>query len=159
ARDLMLGQPNHVEIVGEKMTVEGTIRPVASHFCIPYTIGRGYSSLPPRKDIYERYRASGKDKLGLLFVTDHDPEGADIPGSFSKSMRDDFGVRDIHAVKVGLNAEQVTTLSLPPNTEAKTKSSRFKKFAAKNGRFAYELEAVASPTLQQWLREAITAVI
>jgi hypothetical protein len=48
-RDLLQDQPNHVEIVGEKLTIEGIVRPVAMKFCIPYTIGRGYSSLPPRK--------------------------------------------------------------------------------------------------------------
>jgi hypothetical protein len=158
-RDLMVGQPNHVEIVGEKMTIESTIRPVAADFCIPYTIGRGYSSLPPRKDIFERYRASGKDELVLLFLSDHDPEGSDIPESFSKSMRDDFGVRRIHAVRVGLTAEQVAALALPPNSEAKTGSSRFKKFADRYGPFAYELEAAKASNIRRWLRDAITAVI
>jgi hypothetical protein len=54
ARDLTQGQANHVEIVGEKLTVEGIVPPVASRYCLPYTIGRGYSSLPPRKAMYDR---------------------------------------------------------------------------------------------------------
>src|SRR5262249_22245370 len=159
ARDLMMGQPNHVEVVGEKLTVEGTIRPVASHFCIPYTIGRGYCSLPPRKAMFDRFRASGKDKLVLLFLTDHDPEGCDIPETFARSMRDDFGVKAIHPVRVALKPEQVRALKLPQSLEAKTGSSRFKKFAAKHGRFAYELEAVPPDLLRRWLWDAITAVI
>lgn len=158
-RDLMLGQPNHVEVVCEKMTAESTIRRVCADFTIPYTVGRGYCSLPPRKAMADRYRASGKAKLVILFLSDHDPEGEDIPETFARSMRDDFAVEDVHAVKVGLKAEQVRALSLPPNTEAKTSSSRFHRFAAKYGRHAYELEAVAPDLLQQWLREAICAVI
>lgn len=59
-------------------------------FCIPYTIGRGYSSLPPRKAMHTRFKKSGKEKLILLILSDHDPEGWDIAETFAKSMRDDF---------------------------------------------------------------------
>src|SRR5437773_9474144 len=34
-RDLMQSQPNHIEIVGEKNTVGGLIKPVATKYCIP----------------------------------------------------------------------------------------------------------------------------
>ena len=54
SRDLMQSQQDHFEIVGEKMTIESIIRPIAAHFCIPYTIGRGYSSLPPRANVRSR---------------------------------------------------------------------------------------------------------
>jgi hypothetical protein len=158
-RDLMQSQPNHIEIVGEKLTIEGTIRPVASKYCIPYTIGRGYSSLPPRKAMYDRFLQSGKATLVILFLSDHDPEGWDIPETFAKSMRDDFGVQNILAVKVALKPEQVRALGLPPNTDAKRTSSRFKKFAARFGPAAYELEAVPPATLQDWLDEAVRSVI
>jgi hypothetical protein len=40
-RNLLQSQPNHIEIVGEKNTIQGIIEPVAQDFCIPYTIGRG----------------------------------------------------------------------------------------------------------------------
>ena len=161
ARDLTMGQPNHVEIVGEKNTVEGTIRPVAMEYRIPYTIGRGYCSLPPRHDMHRRFKASGKERLVILFLSDHDPEGVDIPSSFAQSMRDDFGIQSIDAVKVGLNAEQVRVLNLAPNSAAGDKSggARFKKFSERYGLAAYELEAVPPELLRQWLREAIASVI
>jgi hypothetical protein len=158
-RDLMQSQPNHIEIVGEKLTIEGIVKPVASRFCIPYTIGRGYSSLPPRKAMYDRYKASGKLKLIILFLGDHDPEGWNIAETFAKSMRDDFGVCEIEAVKVALKPEQVQQLGLPPNADAKPSSSRFKKFAARFGPVAYELEAVPPATLEEWLDEAVRCVI
>ncbi len=158
-RDLMQSQLNHIEIVGEKLTLQGIIEPVAMKFCVPYTIGRGYSSLPPRKKMFDRYTKSGKQKLVILFLSDHDPEGWDIAETFAKSMRDDFGVRDIEAVKVALKPKQVQQLGLPPNTNAKTSSSRFKKFAARFGPAAYELEAVPPATLQGWLDEAVRSVI
>jgi hypothetical protein len=124
-RDLMQDQPNHLEIVGEKLTVESIVRPVAMRFCVPYTIGRGYSSLPPRKAMFDRYLQSGKAKLIILFLSDHDPEGWDIAESFSKSMRDDFGVTVIEAVKVALTPEQIRSLQLLPYADAKKTSSRF----------------------------------
>ena len=80
-RDLMQSQPNHIEIVGEKNTIEPIIRPVAERFCIPMTIGRGYCSLRPRYDIAERFRMSGKERLVLLMLSDHDPDGEEIAHS------------------------------------------------------------------------------
>ena len=78
-RDLMRSQPAHVEIMGEKNTVASIIRPVASRYTIPFTIGRGYCSLPPRVEMAERCRRSGKDTLVILFLSDFDPEGENIP--------------------------------------------------------------------------------
>jgi hypothetical protein len=159
ARDLVQDQPNHIEIVGEKLTIEGIVRPVAARYCIPYTIGRGYSSLPPRKAMYDRFEKSAKAKLVILFMCDHDPEGWNIAESFAKSIRDDFRVDAVEAVKVALKPEQVRALGLPPNTDAKPSSSRFKKFAAKFGPAAYELEAAPPDRLEAWLDEAVRAVI
>jgi hypothetical protein len=158
-RSVLQDQPNHIEIVAEKLTVQGTARPVAAEFCIPMTIGRGYSSLPPRKEMYERFLQSGKEKLVILFLADCDPEGMDIPVSFATSMRDDFGVESVYPIRVGLNIEQVRKLKLPPNTAAKEKSSRFDQYVAKYGPAAYELEAVPPNLLRQWLRESVLKVI
>jgi hypothetical protein len=158
-RDLMQSQPNHIEIVGEKLTIESIIRPVAMKYCIPYTVGRGYSSLPPRKAMFDRFTASGKAKLIILGMTDHDPEGWDIVESFGRSMRDDFGVKGILVVKVGLTREQARELGLPQNADVKKTSSRYKKFVARFGAPVYELEAAPPDRLQQWLDEAVRSVI
>ena len=48
-RDLLQSQPNQIEVIGEKNTIASIIRPVAMEYCVPFTIGRGYSSLPPRQ--------------------------------------------------------------------------------------------------------------
>jgi hypothetical protein len=158
-RDLMQSQPNHVEIVGEKLTIESIVRPVAMKYCIPYTVGRGYSSLPPRKQMFDRFTASGKAKLIILGMTDHDPEGWDIVESFGSSMRDDFGVRNILVVKVGLTPQQARSLRLPVNTDVKKTSSRYRKFVARFGTAVYELEAAPPGRLQRWLDEAVRSVI
>lgn len=158
-RDLMQSQPNHVELIGEKNTIEGIVRPACSDYCIPFTIGRGYCSLPPRRDMFKRFQRSGKDKLVLLVLSDFDPEGNDIAHSFARSMRDDFGIKAIEPIRVALTPEQVKELKLPQNLKAKEKSSRFKAFKAKHGENAFELEAVPPDRLQTILRNAIDAVI
>jgi hypothetical protein len=158
-RDLMQSQPNHIEIVGEKNTVEGSIRPVAAKFCIPYTLGRGYCSLDPRHQMYQRFKKSGKQKLIILILSDFDPEGEDIPNSFARSMRDDFDVIDVVAKKVCLTHEQVLARDLPKTFDLKTDGSRYAKFKAKYGDRAHELEALQPEERSQLLTEAIDQVI
>ncbi len=158
-RNYMQSQPHHLEIIGEKNTIAGIIKPVAMDFCIPYTIGRGYASIQPRHDLFLRYRHSNKKKLVLLILSDHDPDGEEIAQSFARSMRDDFGIEDIHPVKVALNRDQVDSLKLVPIMKAKAGSSNYEKFVTRHGEDVYELEAVAPKDLQDILRNAITAVI
>jgi hypothetical protein len=158
-RDRQTSQPLHIEILGEKNTVEGIIRPVAADYCIPYMLGRGYSSLPPRYEMAERFDLSGKDTLLLLVLSDYDPEGEDIPHSFARSMRDDFGIEGVEFVKVALTREQVQELNLPPGLTAKEGSSRRQKFVERHGEHVYELEAVEPDRLQTILRNAIESVL
>ena len=165
-RDLQQSQPNHIEIVGEKNTIASIIRPVALDYRIPYTIGRGYSSLSPRQKMARRFLRSGKEKLIVLTVSDQDPEGDDIPHSFARSMRDDFGKKynirpdNIVPIKVALTAEQVAELHVTPNNlEAKKKGSRYKNFVERFGPEGYELEAVAPGDVQRILRKAINGVL
>jgi hypothetical protein len=158
-RDLQQSQPNHIEIVGEKNTIESIIRPIAQEFCIPLTIGRGYCSIPPRHEMAKRFRRSGKEKLILLVLSDHDPEGEDIAHSFARSMRDDFDIECVVPVKAALTAEQVADLHLPPQMKAKRGSSRRKRFVDEFGENVWELEAVPPDELQRILREQIDSVI
>jgi hypothetical protein len=158
-RDLMQSQPNHVEIVGEKNTIEGVLRPVAMDYTIPYTIGRGYSSLPPRYEMAQRFKKSGKEQLVLLVLSDFDPEGEDIAESFARSMRDDFKIKLLIPVKVALKQAQIVAMGLPPQMKAKEGSSRRKKFVERHGENVYELEAIPPDVMQTLLRDAIDSVI
>jgi hypothetical protein len=158
-RDLMQTQPKHIEIVGEKNTLQGVIREVAMEYCIPYTIGRGYCSLDPRHQMSQRYRRSGKSKLIILVISDFDPEGEDIPHSFARSMRDDFGIEDIEARKVCLTYDQVRRWNLPQTFDAKPSSSRYKGFAEKYGNRVHEVEALPVTDLSRILRDAIDSII
>lgn len=159
-RDLMQSQPNHIEIVCEKNTVEPILRPVAMEYTIPLTSGRGYCSLSPRKEMADRFEASGKDQLVILFLADFDADGIVIAESFARSMRDDFDIEDIVPIRVGLNRDQIDELDNPPKSlPPKKKSANYKAFVAEHGRDCWELEAIPPTGLQQYLRSTIDSVI
>jgi hypothetical protein len=124
ARNLQQSQPNHVEIVAEKLTVKNIITRVAARYCLPMTIGRGYSSIPPRHAMAQRFLSSGKAKLVILVLSDFDPDGEGIAESFGRSMRDDFGIEGVVAIKAALTHDQVGELGLQPEMEAKRGSSQ-----------------------------------
>jgi hypothetical protein len=133
---------------------------VVEKYCIPLTSGRGFCSLPPRRDMAERYRKSGKEKLVILILSDFDPDGEEIAHSFARSMRDDFDIEDIHPVKVALTLEQIKEFKLPVSFEkAKKKSPNYKRFFKKYGDDVWELEAVTPETLQDLLTDAIDSVL
>src|SRR5690606_10427150 len=152
-------QPNHVEIIGEKNTVAPILQPVASQYCIPMTIGRGFCSLPPRHAMAQRFLRSGRERLIALIVSDFDPDGEMIAKSFMRSMIRDFGIRQIEGIKVASTAEQVERFDLPPQMKAKTTSTNYRRFVREHGEDVYELEALEPGDLQQVLREAIDSVI
>jgi hypothetical protein len=158
-RDLQQSQPNHIEIVGEKNTIDSIIRPVAAEYCIPLTIGRGYCSIPPRHAMAQRFEQSGKEKLIILALGDFDPEGEDIAHSFARSLRDDFDVDSVEFIKVALTATQVRELRLPPMMKAKATSSRYDDFVEQHGDDVFELEAVPPDQLQVILRRSIDSVL
>ena len=157
-RDLLQSQPNHIEILVEKNTVEPIVSSIAYKNTIPITSGRGYCSIPPRQEMLQRFRKSGKERMVLIVVSDFDPEGESICESFARSMRDDFGV-DISCVKAALTYQQTQELELPPALQAKDTSSRYAGFVEKYGDDVYELEALPPEQLQELVDEAVRSVI
>lgn len=158
-RDLMQGQEHHVEVLVEKDGLRKIVEQVAGQYTIPCTTGRGYASLSPRFAMATRFRNSGKAKLVLLILSDFDPDGEQIAASFARSLRDDFDINDVHAVKVALTADDVRDYSLPSDLEAKAGSSTYKAFVAKYGTHVCELDAAPKELLQRKLREAIEGTI
>jgi hypothetical protein len=157
-RDLLQSQPNHVEILVEKNTVEPIVSKIAARYTIPMTSGRGFCSIPPRQQMLQRYRKSGKQRMVLIVVSDFDPEGESICESFARSMRDDFEC-DISAVKAALTYQQTQELQLPPALQAKETSSRYAGFVKQYGDDVYELEALPPEKLQELVDEAVRSVI
>ncbi|KKM76552.1 hypothetical protein LCGC14_1379010 [marine sediment metagenome] len=157
-RDLQQSQAVHLEIIAEKLTVQNIIRPICGKYNIPYTIGRGYCSLPARYKIVERFRRSGKDKLVLIILGDLDCEGVDIGECLLQSVRQDFGVYNAEAVRAALNPEHVKKLKHNAQ-DAKSGSSRYANFVKRYGKKAFELEAVSPKRLQEILSETIDSLL
>ncbi|HEV7299235.1 MAG TPA: ParB/RepB/Spo0J family partition protein [Tepidisphaeraceae bacterium] len=158
-RDRLQSQPHHVEVIGEKNTVKTIVSSVCREYTVPYSIGRGYCSIPPRYEMAQRFRRSGKDRLIVLILSDLDPDGSEIAQSFARSMRDDFNIANIEPIKVALTPEQIDQYDLPPKMVAKPTSSNYAKFVAAHGQHVFELEALEASQLQDVLRDAINRVL
>ena len=158
-RDLLRGQANHLEILCEKNAIRKHVELVAHEYGIPCTTGRGYSSLTPRYKMVRRFRASGKERLVLLILSDFDPDGEEIAASFPRSLRDDFGVKSIQVSKVALTGDDVVKYSLPGDMEAKESSPNYQKFVKKHGTHVAELDSCPVKILQEKLRTAIESCL
>jgi hypothetical protein len=161
-RNYCQSQPNCIEVLAEKLTLNSIIKPVAMRYRLPYTIGRGYPSMPARHDLVERFEASQKIKLICLILSDLDPDGDEIAQSFARSMRDDFDVYEIYPIKVALTWDQVNDLNLPssPDSKAKKTSKNYGKYMDKyKTDDVWELEALTPRQLQNILDNAIRSVI
>ncbi len=159
-RDLQVSQPAHVEIVAEKNTVTQILKPVASEFTIPLTSGRGFGSVPMRREIVKRFNRSGKDFLTLIVVSDADPEGEAIASQLGQSIRDDLGVGMVVVVKAALTPTQAREMGLPVQMQAKSGSSNRARFVEAYGSDSvWELEAVPPRELQNMLRDSIRGVL
>jgi hypothetical protein len=160
-RDLQQSQPNHIEVIVEKLTLQSILSPIVSEFTVPMTVGRGSCSLPPRWAIAERFKKSGKEKLVLVLMSDMDPSGMTISESFGRSMRDDFHIPEeqLVCVKAALNMEQILELKLPEGAMAKAKSPTTPEYVRRYGRHVWELEAVPPAKLKEILRESLMSVM
>lgn len=160
-RDLMQSQPNWIELLVEKNTAATLLRKIAGKYTIPMTSGRGYSSLPPRKKMTDRFRGSGREKLIVVVASDFDPEGEDIPKAFGRSLRDDFGIEahELMIVKAVLTHKQVESMDLHEGQIAKEDSSRYKSFVERYGERCWELEAIPADTLREIVEDTIRSVI
>jgi ParB-like nuclease family protein len=160
SRNLLQSQPNFIQIVGEKMTIQGVIHTVWNKYGIPYTIGRGYCALDPRRRLVESFLRSKKAELILLVLSDYDPDGVEIAHSFARSLRDDFGIEQIRPIQVALTAAQIEEFALPPIMTAKNTSAHYQRFIDEHGDDAvYELEALQPAQLEKVLTDAIDSVL
>jgi hypothetical protein len=161
-RDPMQSQPSYIEIHCEKNTVYASCKRAASNYGIPVSSGRGFASLPARRELLGRFEKSGKERLAILYVADFDPEGVTIPHAFTRSLIDDFGVDEsiITPVRVALTPEQISQYKLPPMLKAKKSSTNYKRFVRETGSDdAFELESLPPDAIEGIVTEAIESVV
>jgi hypothetical protein len=158
ARDLMQSQSAHYEIIIEKMTVKGFIDRVADRYTIPTVCLRGNSGIDARYQLAQRHLESGKKGLVLFVLTDCDPAGDTICTSTVQSLRDDFGITNVKAIRVAMTHAQADEQGVSQSLDVMLakESSVTPKFIKLHGRSdCYELEAVSPEVLSRWLDEEI----
>ena len=115
--DIHRDQPHHVELLTEKNTMFSLFKDkVAYPLRLPLTSLRGYGSFPAARDVAERFQKSGKDKLIAVYISDLDPEGINMPSSWKKYLKYDFGV-DATVIRAAVLPEQVEKYNLPPDID------------------------------------------
>ncbi len=102
-RNLQQSQPAFIVLFVEKMTVQAIAERAAMPYHIPVLVGRGYPSLTAVHSIAEQFHQSDKDRMVLVGAGDHDPEGLNIIDRLAASLRDEFDVFNLTAVRAALH--------------------------------------------------------
>jgi hypothetical protein len=160
-RDLLQSQPDHIEVVCEKNTIYHMVLTVTEKYQIDTSSGRGFNSIDPWHDVHERYKASGKNRLIIITLTDQDPEGQQIPHVAGRTLRDDFGVPEHKIVIIPAAVTREQTRGLPEQNFAKEESSNYDWYVERNGgqTAVWELEALDPAAMLRDLDELIRRVI
>jgi hypothetical protein len=140
--DVHREQPHHVELLIEKDTMLGLFeKHVARPLRLPLTSMHGYGSYPAAEKMAQRFLASGKDKLIVVYASDFDPEGMDMPRAFKKYLQFDHDI-DCTVLRAAVTREQIEKYNLPPDADVKLSSSRAADFIAEHGRECWELDSM-----------------
>ena len=157
-RDHQLDQPRHIECLGEKNTLMQILKPICEGYNVPFSISRGYGTIPVWRDIASRFDDSCKASMTLLIASDYDPEGLDLADDAIRTLRDLWEI-PIDYCRIGVTKEQIEELKLQEDfNPAKESSSRLTSFRkATGGDETWELEALPPDYLQEQTRAAIEA--
>ncbi len=140
--DVHREQPHHVELLIEKDTMLGLFeKHVARPLRLPVTSMHGYGSYPAAEKMAKRLRASRKAEMVVVYASDFDPEGMDMPRAFKKYMLADHGI-DCTVLRAGITWEQVEKYNLPADADVKLSSSRAADFIAEHGKECWELDSM-----------------
>jgi hypothetical protein len=164
-RDRMEGQPNHIELIVEKNTLLNIVSDIAAKFHIPITALRGYGGPSLWREIEERWRDKVSNHAGpnepkciLIIVSDHDPEGLNLPDDAIRSLRDRHGV-EVIATRPAITMKQVKQYKLPSNP-AKESSTRYHEYVKRTGtNLCWECEALEPSVLRQCVHDAILEAV
>jgi hypothetical protein len=153
-------QDSHIEIMVEKNTIYPLIkRLVGSPMRLPVNSCRGYSSGAQRARVVERFKASGKRHLTIIYAGDHDPDGIEMPKSIVKYMQADLGVKP-RIIRAAVTAEQIQRFNLIPDMMAKETSTRCPAYIKETGmNEAWEIDSMDPDDLVAELTKACQSVL
>jgi hypothetical protein len=156
-RDRQQDQPRHIEVFAEKNTLYRMVQRACTPYYVPFSIGRGFCSIPVWRDIAKRFRASGKERMTLIVVSDHDPEGLELADDAIRSLALHDVPVDGH--RIAVTREQIEELELAEDfNPAKETSSRYSAFVKRTGGTkTWEVEALPPDYLVEQIEAAIVA--
>jgi hypothetical protein len=161
-RNLLQSQSVHVECFVEKNTIYSLALRVTKKYQIITSSGRGFNSIDPWHDLYQRFLASGKERLIVMTLTDHDPEGQRIPIVGGETLAElGLDPKDFDIVPVAVTRNQVEQYNLPDMAFAKEDSPNFDWYVERNGgdERVWELEALDPQVVMDDLEDAIKSII
>jgi hypothetical protein len=158
--NLQRDQPHHIEVVAEKNTLVNIISPVCGEYHVPLSTTRGFGSVPCWDKISKRFKASGKDQLVIVIISDYDPEGLELANDAVRTLRDIFGL-PVKYLRVGVTREQVDELGLVEDSNpGKVESKHLESFIETTGSDkTWECEALPPEYLRKALRVALESAM
>ena len=151
-KDVWASQENYIVVWVEKDALSGIFQRIVNAYGVTLIVGRGYNSWSIKKELADIFRASRKKPI-VLYFGDFDPSGEDIYRDIEESFRF-FQISLNKIEKVSLTKEDIEKYNLPPDF-AKKSDTRFKKFIAKNGDIAVELDALPADVLREKIKSCI----
>lgn len=153
-RNLWSTSMDRVEVWAESDSIAGVIHQVTNRWDVPLMVCRGQASETFAHNAADAWAQSPKRPV-VLYVGDHDPHGLDIEEALQEKLgRFHYAPEDIEWHRVGITAEQVTTMDLP-TTKPKLKG-RKKPYAFT---WAAEAEALPAALLKELLDDAIAQYV
>lgn len=156
-RDRQQSQPRHIEVFGEKNTLYKMLQRACSQYYVPFSIGRGYCSIPVWRDMERRFRQSGKERMTLIIVSDFDPAGLGLADDAIRSLKLHRIPVDGH--RIAVTREQIEELGLADDfNPAKEDGGKRAAFVERTGDTkTWEVEALPPDYLVEQIKAAIEA--
>lgn len=156
-RDRQQDQTRHIEVFAEKNTLYRIVERACSEYYVPFDIGRGFCSIPVWRDMAKRFQRSGKERMTLIVISDHDPEGLELADDAIRSL-------GLHGVpvdghRVAVTREQIEALDLADDfNPAKETSKHYAAFLERTGDTrTWEVEALPPDYLVEQIKAAVEA--
>lgn len=149
-------QPRHIEVWLEKAALLRLVEPVADQYCRRVVVCKGYNSVTFQTQFYDRaMQAIGYGMVPtVLYLGDWDPSGENMLHAAVQTLQDELGLDGVEYYRCGLNPEHFGIIQKNP-VPIKPSDSRSKKFIAKYGDVAYELDALHPEQLKTLVRDSI----